>query len=398
MASAFSRLNPLGLLGSLVAKADPRPKSPTEVALFQRSEPPRRDTREFMAAWDKLPWMRAVVEKIAYAKASVRWTVAAVPGKKSDGEKFYRKTAISKIRNKQLRRKAMTEAEAERLDDHPLVVFFADPNPLLTPLDVSMLITAFQYVGGESFQILEAHPPAKIPNIMWPFPPHWCKQTPTPARPEFYFDNGLGLRQWIPMERVLWRRGLNLLNPFGRSRGLFMTMEDELSSYENASQLVNYSFYNKNRPDVIVSLEGASDIDITAADAKWTGKFEGIAQSFRSFFTNRKVKVDKISGDFVHSQLIELLSFMRDAQIQIPGVPKELMAVTESSNRATIVAARDIFWGQVVEPLLEQEREFYQKHLVPIFDDRIILDYDNPTPEDKDFSLSALNGGKVIVR
>ena len=34
---------------------------------------------------------------------------------------------------------------------------------------------------------------------------------------------------------------------------------------------------------------------------------------------------------------------------------------------------------------------------MPIFDDRIILDYDNPVPEDKDFSLAAINGGRVIV-
>ena len=87
-------------------KKPPRKRSETEVALYQRSEPARRDQTEFMAAWDKLPWMRAVAEKIAYAKASVRWTAVAVKAPKegngngTNGTKLYTKTGIGQIRTR----------------------------------------------------------------------------------------------------------------------------------------------------------------------------------------------------------------------------------------------------------------------------------------------------------
>ena len=111
-----------------------------------------------------------------------------------------------------------------------------------------MLKTAFELVGGESFVVMEAYPPGPIPTAMWPMPPHWCKQTPTESEPFFYFDNGLGFREEIPMKQVLWQRGISLKNPYGRAKGIFQTMEDELSAYENASELVNYQFYNRTCP------------------------------------------------------------------------------------------------------------------------------------------------------
>lgn len=397
ISEALARLNPLAMLRGEKKPAPAPTRSRTQVALYQKSEPSTRDQAAFIKAWDKLPWMRAVVEKIAYAKASVRWTVAGVKDEKT---KLYKKTGIGSIRDPKVRRKAMQDegAESEGLEDHPIINLFADPNPVLTALEVSMLKTAFEYVGGESFMIMEASPPGKVPNILWPFPPHWCIATPTKDRPEFHFNNSLGFDEWIPMERVLWQHGLNLTNPYGRAKGIYQTMEDELSSYENASALVNYQFYNRNRPDFIMSLEGASDDQVVAMEDRVTGKFQGIAQMFRSLITNAKLKVEKIPSDFVHSQLIELLAFMRDVQLQVPGVPPEAMGIVENSNRATITAAMSIFMEGVVVPILEKEREFYQKHLVPIFDDRIILDYDNPVPEDKDFALAAMNGGKVIVQ
>jgi hypothetical protein len=394
LSSALAGLNPLHLFRGRKATQSAGAKSTVQTALYQRSDPPRRDTAQFMAAWDKLPWMRAVVEKIAYAEASVRWTVSGVRNSKG----LITKTGLGKISDPVARRKALANADVQPFEDHPLVDLLADPNPVLTPLEVSMLLTAFDLVGGDAFIVLESAPPGPIPTMMWPFPPHWCRWTPTVERPTFQFDNGLGMRREFQMNEVLWMRGMNLTNPYGRSKGIYQTMEDELSSYENASELVNYQFYNRNRPDLIVSLEGASEDQVTALEDRFKGRFEGISQMFRSLITNAKLKVEKIPADFVHSQLIELLAFMRDAQMQVPGVPKEIMAVTETSNRATITAAVGIFWEQLVVPRLEKKREFLQKHLVPIYDDRAILDYDNPVPEDKDFALSALNGGKVVVR
>jgi len=110
------------------------------------------------------------------------------------------------------------------------------------------------------------------------------------------------------------------------------------------------------------------------------------------------MKAEKLQVDFVHSQLLELLAAMRDTTRMVPGVPPEILGITESSNKATITAATRIYMEQVIEPRLERKRAFLQKHLVPIFDESILLDYESPVPEDDEFQLAVLNSGKVPYR
>ena len=89
-------------------------------------------------------------------------------------------------------------------------------------------------------------------------------------------------------------------------------------------------------------------------------------------------------------QLVDLRRFERDAIVQTFGVPPEMLGILQNSNRATIEAADHLFSRWVLLPRLEAFRDVLQKQLVPQFDEKLILTYQNPIPEDRDFKLSVM--------
>ena len=62
--------------------------------------------------------------------------------------------------------------------------------------------------------------------------------------------------------------------------------------------------------------------------------------------------------------------------INVFGIPPEKLGVVNESKRSTIAAA-DFFWNKdIILPRMEFIRMFLQLHLVPDFDDKLILDYE----------------------
>jgi hypothetical protein len=89
-------------------------------------------------------------------------------------------------------------------------------------------------------------------------------------------------------------------------------------------------------------------------------------------------------------QFSELRSQEADIIMQVWGIPPELFGRLANSNRATITLALQIFGKSVLVPRLERLRHWLQANLVPEYDSPLILEYDSPVPEDREFSLSVM--------
>jgi hypothetical protein len=175
-------------------------------------------------------------------------------------------------------------------------------------------------------------------------------------------------------------------------------MRDELDADENAAKLVSYSFYNRGRPDVLITLPGMRAAALRAFRDDWLSSLMGPKNVNKAHFTNVPDVDAKILGeDFRSLQMIDLRRFSRDTIRQVLGIPPEVLGIIENSNRSTIDAATYIFNQHVIEPMLEQRRAFLQRQLIDEFDDRLILDYVSPADEDKEFALKVANSQPYIM-
>lgn len=370
----------------------PRPNILTSFArnmfkgILQGNIPPVWDGATFLGAYSASPWLRATTDKMAYQTATTQWYVKGTRDKVTG-----KRVKAQLMGNQQARIKAlaMSHLETEDFPDHPLVKLLAQPCPYLPGIAVKMLWQIYIDIVGEAFFVIEREGGDGPPIALYPVPPYWVRTIPRPGMP-YYWLQWRTLNMKIPPSGMYWDRTLNPTDPYHRGSGLMMTLGDELAAHENASKLVNFMAYNRARPDLLVSLPNFDEEKLMEFKDKWQGELRGISKTGKAFFTNTEAKVEKLATDFVHMQLFELQGAMRDVIRQTPGIPPEILGITESSNRATIDAADYIMAKHVIEPRLERQREFLNTHVVPEFDSRILLEYESPVELDKAFSLQTL--------
>lgn len=347
-------------------------------------QPPKRGTRELLNAYNEMPWLRAVVNKVSRSVASVLWCLYII---RRNGKAV----KISKIQWTDYagRQKLMAvyrkQGELVEIEEHPLLDLLNKTNSFLTGLITRQLTQIYLDLVGEAFWLKERNGAGK-PMAIWPLPPDWVISTPTPAHRFFR----VSFRAWqgeIPDTEILWMADPDPLNPYGRGSGMARALGDELETDEYAAKHTKSWFYNRARPDVVVSADGLRPEDTQRLEHDWLARNQGFWKAYKPYFLSKKVDIQTLSQTFENMQLVDLRKYERDTIIQTYGVPPEILGIIENSNRATIEAADYLFAKWVVQPRLEFLRNVLQEFLVPEFDDRLILDYESPVSEDKEYNL-----------
>lgn len=362
---------------------------------------------EWLHAYNTMPWLRANVSKIAGGVASLEWGI----GRTMDAQGVTIKRPDIQRGGYDYRRKALAamedEEKYETTFEHPFLDLLKNPCPALPGKAALILAQVYYEIVGEVFLVVDRGPRDYLlrapngrlpPTALWPIPPHWVKRIPTPDNPTFEIrQTGIQMDR-IPLTEVLWLKNPDPVNPYARGVGIFNSLSDELDSDENAARMISYSFYNRNRPDVLVTLPNADETELRAFKADWLASLQGVQNSLKSHFVNVDAKVEQIGYDFREMQVINLRQHTRDTIRQVPGVPPEILGIQDQSNRATIDAAEYIFGKHVIIPRAEVWRDFFQSQLLCEFDDRAVLDYVTPVQEDKNFTLNVVTGRPEVVK
>jgi Phage portal protein len=349
--------------------------------------PPPRGMAELIKSYADMPWLHAVVGKIASGVASAEWKVFVV--RNVDGEvKWRRDLQRADFRNRQqILAKLKKERRLEEVEDHPLPKILDESNAFVLGLTTRRLTQIYLELVGEGYWIKERNE-FGMPISLWPLPPHWVTKPATPRKP-FFEVKFLGWQGEIPASEIVWFVQPDPCDPYGRGIGFGKSLADELETDEYAAKHMKAFFYNRARPDIIVSGKGLRQTETQRLEQDWLNKLQGFWRTFKPYFISGEVKVDVISQNFEHLQLMELRKHSRDTVIQTEGIPPELHGIIENSNRATIDSADYLFARWVLVPRLEFLRATMQDRLVPDFDERLILDYCSPVQEDKEFNLKA---------
>ncbi len=351
--------------------------------------PPRLGTRELLLAYSKMPWLRAVVNKTATSVGNTNWQLFVLrPGGQRSAilpQKIQR--ADFHLRKKLLKQ-AATRGDLVEIEQHPLLDLLHHGNEVMLGEDILQTTQIHMDLVGESFWILEQDG-LGTPSAFWPLPPDWIREFPTKERPTYRIR--LSAREIeVPISEIVAFLDLDPANPYSRGTGIAKSLGDELEIDEYAAKHLKNFFFNRARPDLIISGDGISREDTLRMEEKWLDKHKGFWQSFKPSFLSRKVDVKELGQSFEHMQMIDLRKHERDTVIQVYGAPPEKFGILAQSNRSTIEAA-DFFWAKdIVLPRQERIRNTLQKRVVPKFDERLILDFETPIVQDKEFRLKVM--------
>lgn len=332
------------------------------------ARPPSMNTAEWLSMFSKSPRL-AVVDRIASDLASVGGRLLRV---NEDG----------------------SETEVTQ---HPFLDFMAQPNPLyeMTSSAIWRLHEIYLMLVGESFFLIERDEIGR-PVEFWNVPPHWVKMTPYLGSPIYQIVSPSGLTMGIPVDDMFVMKQLNPLDPFMRGLGIAESIADEVEIDEYAAKFQKRFFYNDATPPTVFIMPNATPEQRDAFMAGWNKRHKGVENSHKAAALTGNVSVHELGkGEGKNLGFIESRVAMRDAVLEHFGVPREIMGITENSNRATADAAQYIYAKNVLMPRLRNREEAINKQLLPLFGlgEHYVWRFDSIIPYDKDFDKAkALDG------
>ena len=295
-----------------------------------RPEPPARDAKKWLEMYNQNPRMSPIT-KLSLDIATTKGKVVRV---NKDGSE-------------------------DVLDNHPILDFLYKPN---TEYDITgtaslYLSQVYFLVKGESFGVIERDAGDR-PKSMWFVPPSWVT---TPA------DNDTGMYEvklkngqvmHVDPRDMFYRKNPNPLDPMGRGVGRVESLGDEIETDEYMSKFAKRFFFNDATPNIVITApEDADDEEIRKAELRWYQKFAGYLNSNKAAFLNWKADLHILNTSNREMDFIESRKFYRDLSIQHFGIPPEIMGNVENSNKATVVAARDIYRNEVLNPMFIEFEE-----------------------------------------
>lgn len=336
------------------------------------ARPPSLNTAEWLDMFSKSPRL-AVVDKIASDLANV------------DGRLL----------------RIMPDGSEVEVTDHPFLDFMEEPNPLyeMTSSAVWRLHEIYLLLVGEGFFLIERDSRG-MPAELWNVPPHWVKTTPYLGNPTYNIVSPGGIAMSVDVDDMFVMKQLNPLDPFTRGLGIAESIADEVEIDEYAAKFQKRFFYNDATPPVVFSMPEATREQREEFLAQWNKKHKGVDNSHRAAALSGNIGVHELNSsggrslDFVDSRIA-----IRDAILEHFGVPREIMGITENSNRATADAAQYIYAKNVLTPKLKQREEAINKQLLPMFGENLVWRFEAVIPYDKEFdkgkALEAYNAGLI---
>ncbi|TQF14198.1 phage portal protein [Myxococcus llanfairpwllgwyngyllgogerychwyrndrobwllllantysiliogogogochensis] len=380
MASLFRRaLKAVGLL--------PTHSGPLVYALPVVSFSPRRGSRAVLAAYRENGWLGAVVDTVADAVATPRWKaykrVAHGDAKRWHGDPRWRSTVKAE------RRRALEEGteagELVELPAHEILRLLESPHPEFPGRELRKLAQLHLDLVGEAFLWLRLGENGR--PVGWEaVPPHCVLQTPQPGAPFFAVSYGL-FHGHVAAAHMLWLKHLDPENPLGRGTGRGMALGDQLDTMEAIDRAAKATFERGGIPAAVVGVDSKRDSfegEEAAEDLEKRFKEEhkGPENAGKVWFAPGGVSLAQIAVNYRELQADELAKGLRSYVRQTYNVPPELLGDTASSNRSTSEAAKYHLAEYAVAPRLEFLLSWFQHRLVPLVDADVILDYEDPRPQE----------------
>ena len=327
--------------------------------------PPERNTQEWIEAFRTNPRL-AVIERIA-------------------GDLAYAKGKLYRVDE---------AGEEHELTDHPFLEFWKHPNPLHEMSNAALwrLLEIYLKLKGEGYFIIEKDEAGR-PAELWPVPTHWVLLNASPA-PAFYTVRlTSGVIMPVSVDDMFVMKDLNPVDPFRRGLGQAEALADEIETDEYAAKFQKRFFFNDATPNLVIAMPKSTEEQRKRFRAEWMERFKGVFKSHGVATVNGEAIINKVGDNMKDMDMVNGRTFLRNAVLEHFGVPREIMGITESSNRATSEAAQYIYAQNVLMPSLLRREEAINEQIIPLFGPDLVWHFEDIVPRNQEFDKAKAMDG-----
>ena len=330
----------------------------------------------------------------AAAQAPLRLYFMRDAGKARDREDVFRPRSVNARRSAYLRKQATLQKAISRggeiveVTQHPILDLLLDANPAMDGYFLSKITIVFLMLTGEAYTWMQMDKALNVPFALWPLPSQWVRQIPGGSGIDAYAYGRTRSDEIIyPAEQVIYHREVNPRNILtGYAKLAAVAAADQLHEEMNAYEL--FLFANRGEPGgVLQTAQKLTPGQRNELRTEWESLHRGIKRAGRAavldkglewkqtdvsprdmaFLAGRTATVDELAAGF--------------------GVPVSMLR-TENVNRANADAGERQFAKCTIRPLLTMLEQKWNQDLVPMYDERLFLAYDDPVPEDTEAVLA----------
>jgi len=280
--------------------------------------------------------------------------------------------------------------DTKEIVTHPAVDLIYRPNPFQTKTEFLEITIINLKCTGQAFWYKVRNASGKIVEI-WNLRPDMMRVVPDPVKfiKEYRFTKSDGAEVVFMPEEIIHLKYPHPLSPYAGLSPM-VPAQGRIQTEEYAAQYQRDFFLNNARPDAVLKNAGKKMTEAQRKDLKdgWSKQHEGVGNNSKIAILDGGLEYQLIALTQKEMDYIESMKFTRDDILVAFHVPKPIVTVVEDVNRANSETAMFIFLSETIKPEVKRLVEKLNEQLIyPDFGEEYYLDFDDPTPQDKEYML-----------
>jgi HK97 family phage portal protein len=267
------------------------------------------------------------------------------------------------------------------IDDHPFLDIVNKPNPDMVRFNFWHLMGIHLELNG-AVAIYKAKYFLGAPTELHILPTTWTGQMkPIPTA---YGIGGFklidqNLMENFTKEEIIWPHYVSLKNPFEGMSAL----KAQLYSY-NLDQYLQQQmiafFKNNTMFSSVFKTKDNQPLSAAAYNQVMASlkNYQGPKTAFQPFLLNGLEMEKTLNTTAKDSMIAEIEKFSRDKMLSAHDVSAGKVGLVESQNRANLDAVNQNYFNEAIKPMAMLITEYFDRYLVPEFDDRLDFEFDTP--------------------
>jgi len=317
-------------------------------------------------------------------------------------DKIAKKVANTKFKLYRVRGVSGSE-KIKEIPNHPLLDLLAQVNPFTTKFAMLDLTQTYQELLGNSYWYKVRGENTKKILELWALRPDWVtiKQDSESYIKAFEYRMPNGeVKTFDPKDIIHFKT----TNPKSALYGLptIKPAMDVVESLIYASRWNKNFFKNSAIPDtLLISKTAMTPAQKAEFKEQWDDKYQGVKNAHKLGIIDGEIDLKQLSLSAKDMDFEKMTEVTTQQILTTFGVPKPIVAMTSSMNRATSETAVYTFLSETIEPKIRSLIEALNEFLVPEFGSDLYLDFEDPTPENreaitKEYDLALKNNWLLI--
>lgn len=274
----------------------------------------------------------------------------------------------------------------EEVLEHPFLDLMKNVNPFMNGFTLLEMTQLDQECTGNAYWYLYKNA-FGIPIEIWRIPP--SNMYIVPSRENFIagyvYRSGTEEIPYDTDEIIHFK----LPNPHSVYYGLapWQVITKKISIEENMDTFENSLFENNAKPEgILYTTEVLGDKVFQRVKKDWKDTYGGSKKAGKTAVLEKGLKYQQLTISPKDLNFLQGRKFYKELVAGAYGVPISMLT-TENVNLANAYVGDRQYYSSTILPRLLRSEDVINEKMMSIYDTSLFLSFDNPVPEDKEFTL-----------